>query len=269
MIELLAGENVLACGRRLEGREALRRLLAAVGARPQTADDPASALSAAAAASAMGAPFRLLVADGDGVQPGDLELYQRVCVLFGERGAGLLVAGGDGPLPAEAVRVADPLDGAQWKAAATLALTLAAEAETSPVDQAASLPAPAASPIRVLLAEDNEVNQLVAVGMLSSLGYQTEVAPNGAQAVEAVGGGGFDLVLMDVRMPVMDGLEATRRIRALPPPFGEIPIIAVTANAMRGDEEACLQAGMNAYLAKPIRLAVLDAALKQWLAHKK
>lgn len=269
MIELLADENVLVCGRRPEGRETLRRLLAALGARPQTADDPASALSIAAAASASGAPFRLLVADGEAAHPGDLELYQRVCTLFGAPGAGLLAAGGDGLLPAQAVRVVDPLDGAQWKAAASSVLDAPEPSPTAVPEPESAAAAENRPPVRVLLAEDNEVNQLVAVGMLTSLGYQSEVAPNGAEAVAAVERGGFDLVLMDVRMPVMDGLEATRRIRALPPPLGEIPIVAVTANAMRGDEEACLGAGMNAYLAKPIRLAVLDAALKHWLAHKK
>lgn len=269
MIELLADENVLACGRRSEGRETLRRLLTALGARPQTADDPASALSAAAAASASGAPFRLLVADGEAAHPGDLELYQRVCALFGAPGAGLLVAGGGGALPTQAVRVVDPLDGAQWKAAALRVLDVPQAPAASPTAPEPAAAAETRPPTRILLAEDNEVNQLVAVGMLTSLGYQSEVAPNGAEAVEMAARGGFDLVLMDVRMPVMDGLDATRRIRALPPPLGEIPIIAVTANAMRGDEEACLEAGMNAYLAKPIRLVVLEAALKHWLADKK
>lgn len=267
MIELLAGENVLACGRRLEGRETLRRLLTAVGARPQTADDPASALSIAAAASASGVPFRLLVADGDGLHTGDLDLYLRVCALFGAPGAGVLVAGGAGPTPARIARIADPLDAAQWVAAAAQVLDVT-EPPPAALRPAATEPPPPQK-ARILLAEDNEVNQLVAVGMLGSLGYESHVVPNGAEAVEAAARGGFDLVLMDVRMPVMDGLEATRRIRALPAPAGAVPIIAVTANAMRGDEEACLDAGMNAYLAKPIRLAVLDAALKQWLTNRK
>lgn len=269
MIELLAGENVLACGRRSEGLETLRRLLTALGARPQTADDPASALTLAAAASASGAPFRLLVADGESLHPGDLELYQRVCALFGAPGAGLLVAGGAGALPGKAARVMDPLDGAQWRAAAARVLDAPEAPAASTAAPELTVAAGARPAFRILLAEDNEVNQLVAVGMLTSLGYQSEVVTNGAEAVAAVERGGFDLVLMDVRMPVMDGLEATRRIRALPPPLGDVPIVAVTANAMRGDEEACLGAGMNAYLAKPIRLTVLDAAVKHWLMHKK
>jgi len=164
----------------------------------------------------------------------------------------------------------DPLDSAQWRAAAARVLDVPEAPAASTVHNSADSPVvDARQGVRILLAEDNEVNQLVAVGMLNSLGYQSEVVPNGAEAVAAVERGGFDLVLMDVRMPVMDGLEATRRIRALPPPLGDIPIVAVTANAMRGDEEACLGAGMNAYLAKPIRLTVLDAAVKHWLAHKK
>ena len=120
-------------------------------------------------------------------------------------------------------------------------------------------------PLRVLLAEDNTVNQQIALLVLESLGYRADVASNGIEAVEAVERLPYDLVLMDVQMPEMDGLEATRQIRArpIPPERGTQPIriVAMTANAMQGDREACIDAGMDDYLAKPIRPEELAAAL--------
>ncbi len=109
--------------------------------------------------------------------------------------------------------------------------------------------------LRVLLAEDNRTNQKVATIMLERLGHEVAVVENGAEAVEALRVDRFDLVLMDVQMPEMDGFEATRRIRD--PESGvtdtRIPIVAMTAHAMKGDRERCLESGMDAYLAKPIK----------------
>ncbi len=105
---------------------------------------------------------------------------------------------------------------------------------------------------RILLAEDNEINTLLAVTLLEEAGYAVECAANGLEAVEAVKRSVFDLVLMDVQMPEMDGLDATRAIRALDAPGCDVPIVAMTANAMSTDRDACLAAGMNAFMPKPI-----------------
>jgi PAS domain S-box-containing protein len=129
-------------------------------------------------------------------------------------------------------------------------------------------PLPTAQPkssLRVLMAEDNAVNQLVARKMLAKLGIDVEIAVNGEEAIEALRGSRFDLVLMDCQMPVMDGFEATRRIRdrasgVLNP---LVPIVALTANAMRGDRERCLEAGMTDYLSKPVNPTDLAAVVRR------
>ena len=121
---------------------------------------------------------------------------------------------------------------------------------------------------RVLVAEDNQTNQEVALAMLSQLGCQVDLVSNGAEALQALRGADYDVVLMDCEMPEMDGYEATRLIRA--PESGvrnpEIPVIAVTADAMTGDRNRCIAAGMSDYLTKPIEPAQLAASLTKWAA---
>ncbi|BCJ06136.1 ATP-binding protein [Mitsuaria sp. RG] len=117
---------------------------------------------------------------------------------------------------------------------------------------------------RVLLVEDNPVNQSVIEAMLRSLGFEVSLAMDGAQAVDLVGQQRFAAVLMDCRLPNVDGYEATRRIRQLPRTEG-LPIIALTASALQGDRERCLAAGMNDYLSKPFKRTDLQRILQRWL----
>jgi CheY-like chemotaxis protein len=125
-------------------------------------------------------------------------------------------------------------------------------------------PSRPAGRLRVLVAEDNEVNQKVVSRMLERLGHHAEVAVNGREALERAKAGTFDLVLMDCQMPEMDGWEATARIRAALAGRRRIPILALTANASDADRQRCLDAGMDAHLSKPLKLERLAEALSTW-----
>ncbi len=123
-------------------------------------------------------------------------------------------------------------------------------------------------PLRILLAEDNVVNQKLALRILQQMGYRADLASNGMEAIESVERQTYDVVLMDVQMPEMDGLEASRRITARWKPHERPRIVAMTANAMAGDREMCLAAGMDDYVTKPIRVEALVEALMQAQARK-
>jgi CheY-like chemotaxis protein len=132
------------------------------------------------------------------------------------------------------------------------------------------LPDDGARKLRILVVEDNIVNQKVAKGLLKKLHLAADTVANGQEAVTALGERDYDLVLMDCQMPVMDGYEATRCIRDTRTPVRDhaVPIIALTANAMPGDQEKCMLAGMDDYLAKPVKPRALAAMLQKWLPVK-
>jgi PAS domain S-box-containing protein len=146
---------------------------------------------------------------------------------------------------------------------------LEARLEAGPRLLTPAAPAPATVPGsqgRILVAEDSRANQIVAAALLRRAGYAVEIAEDGEQAVSRAAEGGFDLVLMDVQMPKRTGLEATAAIRALKGAAGRVPIVAMTAAALPGDREACLAAGMDGYVAKPVEAALLLAAVRGTLA---
>jgi len=117
----------------------------------------------------------------------------------------------------------------------------------------------------LLLVEDNMVNQKLALTLLSKMGYKADLAENGEQALVCLGLKHYDLVLMDCQMPIMDGYDATRKIRSNHHDFHSVPVIAMTANVMDGDEEKCYSAGMDDYLAKPINPETMESKIEEWL----
>ena len=140
-------------------------------------------------------------------------------------------------------------------------------AQTADQKEALSTPANQPTPStgkKVLVVEDNAVNQMVAVKLLQKFGYEAVVAHNGQEGVDAFKDSDFDLILMDCQMPVMDGYEATDKIRSFNERGQQIPIIGLTANAMEGDREKCLSAGMSDYLSKPINIEKLKETLNHW-----
>lgn len=120
------------------------------------------------------------------------------------------------------------------------------------------------SGLRILLAEDNQINQMIAIKQLKKLGCHCDAVANGKEAIEALRNITYDLVLMDCQMPELDGYEATRQIRAMNEKFSSIPIVAMTAHAMKGDREKCLEAGMSDYVTKPIAISDLSEVIKLW-----
>jgi signal transduction histidine kinase/DNA-binding response OmpR family regulator len=244
------GARVLAVADAAFARETWRRVLEDAGA-AVTVLDAASAVSTLARDDG----FALVVVD----QPISQTLDGELAKLLGAMSVRpkLLVARPIGFAP-EPGGAAEPLiDAALTKPVRRTALVQAIEAVLTDVgdepaagqDEAA--PAGASGGGRILLAEDNDINALLATTLLEAVGYEVSRVENGAKAVQAARDWAFDLILMDIQMPVLDGMQAARMIRDLGGRAGTLPIVALTANAMRADRQACLAAGMDDFLAKP------------------
>lgn len=157
-----------------------------------------------------------------------------------------------------------PVRGSKLKDA-LVSIVSPTETQTASLAKLASAVAPAPSPCgKVLVAEDNAVNQKLARKLLEKLGYESDVVENGELALEALKRGGYSAVLMDCQMPVLDGYQATERIRKIKGPAAAVPVIALTASALKGDRERCLGAGMSDYITKPLRTDDLRLALERW-----
>jgi CheY-like chemotaxis protein len=165
-----------------------------------------------------------------------------------------------------AVQLAKPLKASQLYDA-LMSVLVGRTGEGRPAAPAVGAGKPADSTLRILLAEDNAVNQKVALHLLERLGHRADVASNGLEAISALERRPYDVVLMDVQMPELDGLDATRQICARWPQNLRPRIIAMTANAMAEDREACFAAGMDDYVAKPIRPEELAQALNRVRPH--
>jgi CheY-like chemotaxis protein len=159
----------------------------------------------------------------------------------------------------------EPGRGSRFWFTATLGKVLDAHPPAEPAPQG---PRERCAGGHVLLSEDNEINRLIALRLLARAGYRAHAVANGRLAVAEVLNGAYDAVLMDVHMPEMDGFEATAEIRRAENGCRRTPVIALTARAMAGDREKCLQAGMDDYLSKPVRHEDLVAVLDRWIPPK-
>jgi signal transduction histidine kinase/CheY-like chemotaxis protein/ligand-binding sensor domain-containing protein len=146
----------------------------------------------------------------------------------------------------------------------TVKLELGSEEPAQAAKSTAHIQAPPENRGTILVVEDNQINQKVLTRQLMNLGYAIEVAENGAEAVEMVKSGRYDLVFMDVQMPVMDGFQATRAIRSADADWSAVPIVAVTANAFQSERDKCISFGMDGYLTKPVDKDLLQEALRRW-----
>ena len=257
-------------------RRILTHMASSWGIRNEAVESAGEALAHLCAAAADGDPYTVAILDGqmpgmDGIElaraiKSDRNIASTRLVMLtsmGRDGARRAAMNGIEAFLTKPVKQSALLD---ILVSITLPGTLAEAVETS---QLIERPAPAsgAAPenLRVLVAEDNSVNQKVALRMLAKLGYRSDVVANGVEAVEAVKRIPYDLVLMDCNMPDMDGFEATREIRALDGAAGKTVIIAMTANALEGDRERCLAAGMTDYVPKPVTQKDLGEKIAQWV----
>jgi CheY-like chemotaxis protein len=268
-LERLRGVRVLVVDDNATNRRILVDLVRRWGMEPAMADYGPRAMEMARDAVSRGRPYHLVLSDVHMPEMDGFELAGRL-VADPDMGRPLVMLLTSAARPGDGDRVRrlglagyilKPILPGELQEGIRKALgTVGAEPEGS--RRTATGPGAAKRSLRILLAEDNKVNELVAVTLLEKKGHHVDVARNGRVAVERLEAGDYDMVLMDVQMPEMDGLEATRYIRDSEEGTGRhVPIVAMTAHAMKGDRERCLEAGMDDYLSKPIDPDELDAAL--------
>ncbi len=274
---LLEGLPVLIVDDNATNRRILEEMLGNWRMKPQSVENGADALTALDRARNAGQPFRLVVSDVNMPEMDGFELYER-----------MRSAGQDQVLPfilmTSGTRRGDVARSREMGVAAHLMKPVKQSMLMNTIvgavagESATTAPAPGATDetggdtpgrrLQVLLAEDNAINQKFAIRVLEKAGHSVEVANNGREAVDAWQRGSYDLILMDVQMPEMDGLQATARILELEQAAESsehTPIIAMTANAMKGDREKCLAAGMDGYVSKPVKRQTLFAEIERVL----
>ena len=275
----LQGLRVLIADDNQTNRTILRELTASWRMRPEDAVDGGQALERLGAAADGGEPFAIAILDMQmpgmsGLEVGrtvrrDPRLAETRLVML--TSIGMRGAAEESRRAGFSAFLTKPIGGSQlYDCLATVMGRPAGSAAAEPpplVTRHTIKEARARARPRILVADDNETNQMVAVQMLRRLGCQSEVAANGLEAVDALKRIPFDVVLMDCQMPELDGYGATQAIRRAEAATGRhVPIIAMTANALRGDREKCLEAGMDDYLAKPVKLEELRQALGRFIA---
>lgn len=274
----LAGTRVLIVDDNRTNRRILEGLLKKWGMEPTMASDGESALAALQSAEQSNHAFQLVITDMHMPKMDGFQLIERIrnkdnC---GTATIMMLTSGGhrgDATRCEElgvAAYLLKPIRQAELREAITRVLESLTENRPGQMITVESLEQSGPSiALNVLLAEDNEVNRKLAKRLLEKRGHQIVTARNGIEALEAIRDGEFDLVLMDVHMPEMDGLEATIRLRAAEKETGRHqPVVAMTALVMKGDKERCLAAGMDGYLPKPLRSQELDEILERYVALK-
>jgi signal transduction histidine kinase/DNA-binding response OmpR family regulator len=286
----LRGLAALVVDAHATSRRILVEMLDHFGLAPSAVDGGAAALAALAAARAAGSPFQLLLMDARMPEMDGFALAERVRADPTGHGLVILMLSSSGR-PGDAARcraagiagyLTKPIAQSELLDAILTAVGARADEPERPALVTRHLLRDGQRPLRILLAEDNVVNQALTVRLLTRQGHLVTVAGTGREALDALGRARFDLVLMDVQMPEMDGLEATAVIRAreveaaagrLVPAAGStlaavprVPILALTAHAMTGDAERCRAAGMDGYLAKPIEPEALTSAVERFVS---
>lgn len=272
----LGGLRILVVDDNATNRTILREQLRSWQVTVDCAESPRAALERLRAAAAAGAPYDLTLLDMVMPEMDGLELARTIQADPALRGIRVVLLTSMGQLEREDLAAAR-IDAALTKPVRQRQLfdKLAAVMNLGPAG-ARPMPPRAPGPAergqvpttteRILVVEDSAINQKVALGLLQKLGYRADAVANGLEALEALKRIPYAAVFMDCQMPEMDGYEASRETRRREASAHHTPIIAMTASAMQGDRERCLEAGMDDYIAKPVRLDQLEAALRRWVA---
>jgi CheY-like chemotaxis protein len=277
--ENLAGASILVVDDNPTNRRILDEQLRSWGMRPEKAESAGQALALIQARTEGGDPFRVVLVDVHMPGMGSLELLKRTQRISATLQVVLMVTSGDHPgdlahspemgtasyltKPVRRSELWTTISGALSDGKSLGDLRESTEART-PQGSGLGI-SPSWRSLRILLAEDNSVNVKVACAILERAGHTVEVARDGRQAVRAMASGPFDVILMDVQMPEMDGFEATAAIREMEEhTSAHTPVIAMTAHALGGYKQRCLEAGMDGYVTKPIRAELLLQTLEEF-----